>query len=390
MRRTHLGVLTVGAIGLAVPLTLIPGVGSAAPVADPTPAVKVAEAPAGKEIKGRYIVTLKSGADPTGIAEKRSIDTAYVYDKVINGFAAELTPGQLKALRGDARVLAIEEDQIVTSTATQNNPSYGLDRIDQRSGRDNKYNYGSTGAGVTAYVIDSGIDATHPEFGGRARSAFDALGGNGRDCNGHGTHVAGTIGGSTYGVAKGVQLRGVRVLNCQNSGANSAIIAGFDWVRQNAVKPAVANASLGGGFSTALNNAATALARSGVHTTISAMNNNQDACNYSPASAQDALAIAASDSGDSKAGFSNYGRCTDLYAPGVNIVSARAGGGTTTMSGTSMAAPHVAGVAALYKAVNGDAPSTTVNNWIISNSTANAIRGNVSGTPNRLLFKSTL
>lgn len=120
------------------------------------------------------------------------------------------------------------------------------------------------------------------------------------------------------------------------------------------------------------------------------MNNNQDACNYSPASAQDALAIAASDSGDSKAGFSNYGRCTDLYAPGVNIVSARAGGGTTTMSGTSMAAPHVAGVAALYKAVNGDAPSTTVNNWIISNSTANAIRGNVSGTPNRLLFKSTL
>ncbi|MFD5552559.1 S8 family peptidase [Streptomyces sp. NPDC127068] len=390
MRRTHLGILTVGAVCIAVPLTLVPHIGSAAPADETTPTLKVAQAPADTEIKGRYIVTVKAGTDPAGLAEKSAITTAYVYDEVINGFAAQLTSSQLTALRGDERVAAIEEDQIVTSTAVQTGPSYGLDRIDQRSGRNNQYSYGSDGTGVTAYVIDSGIDTSHPDFGGRARSAFDALGGNGRDCHGHGTHVAGTLGGKTFGVAKGVQLRSVRVLNCQNNGPNSAIIAGFDWVRQNAVKPAVANASVGGGFSNALNNAASALARSGVHTTISAMNDNRNACDVSPASAPGALAIAASDANDNKAGFSNFGRCVDLYAPGVNIVSARLGGGTTRMSGTSMAAPHVAGVAALYKAVNGDAPTATVNNWLIDNSTPQAIRGNVSGTPNRLLFKSTL
>ncbi|MGW6457618.1 S8 family peptidase [Streptomyces sp. NPDC055078] len=390
MRRTHLGILTVGAVGLAVPLTLIPAVGSAAPAPDPAPLVKVADAPAAKEIKGRYIVTLKAGADPAALADARSVDTDYVYDEVINGFAAELSGGQLKALRADSRVAAIEEDQTVTASGTQNNPPWGLDRIDQRSGRNSQYTYGRNGSGVTAYIIDSGISTAHPDFGGRARNAFDALGGNGQDCNGHGTHVAGTVGGTTYGVAKGVQLRGIRVLNCQGSGSFSAIIAGFDWVRQNAVKPAVANASLGGGYSAALNNAATALANSGVHTSVAAGNDNRDACNYSPASAAGALSVAASDSGDAKAGFSNYGRCTDLYAPGVGVLSARSGGGSTSMSGTSMASPHVAGVAALYKSANGDASSTVVNNWLLSNSTANAIRGNVSGTPNRLLFKSTL
>ncbi|MER7047668.1 S8 family peptidase [Streptomyces jumonjinensis] len=388
MRTTHLGGLAVGALGLALPLALIPATGSAA--AAPTPLVKVAEAPAAGEIKGRYIVTVKTGSDPAAVAEARSVSPDYVYDEVLNGFAASLTPGQLTALRGDSRIVSIEEDQKSVSVATQNNAPWGLDRIDQRSGRNSTYTYGGTGAGVTAYIIDSGIDPGHPDFGGRARNVFDAFGGNGQDCNGHGTHVAGTVGGSTYGVAKGVQLRGVKVLNCQGSGSFSAIIAGFDWVRQNAVKPAVANASLGGGYSAALNNAATALANSGVHTTVAAGNSNQDACNFSPASAPGALSIAASDSGDNKASFSNYGQCADLYGPGVNIVSTRMGGGTTSMSGTSMAAPHVAGVAALYKSAYGDASSPTVNNWVINNSTANAIRGNIAGTPNRLLFKSTL
>ncbi|WP_197362136.1 S8 family peptidase, partial [Streptomyces clavuligerus] len=356
----------------------------------PTPLLTVAQAPAAAEIKNRYIVTVKAGSDPAAVAEARSVTPDFVYDSVLNGFAASLTSGQLTAVRGDARVLAVEEDQKAASTATQTNPTWGLDRIDQRSGRNSAYTYTGTGAGVTAYIIDSGIDTGHPDFGGRARNVFDAFGGNGADCNGHGTHVAGTVGGGTHGVAKRVQLRGVKVLNCQGSGSFSAIIAGFDWVRQNAVKPAVANASLGGGYSAALNNAATALADSGVHTTVAAGNSNQDACNFSPASAPNALSIAASDSGDAKAGFSNHGRCTDLYGPGVGVVSTRMGGGTTSMNGTSMAAPHVAGVAALYKAARGEAPSATVNAWLINNSTPNVIRGNISGTPNRLLFTSGL
>ncbi|MFF3554187.1 S8 family peptidase [Streptomyces tsukubensis] len=388
MRKTHISGIAAGALGLALPIALVPATGSAAPV--PTPLVSVAQAPAESEIKGQYIVTVKVGNDAAAVAEAKSVRTDYVYDEVINGFAASLTSSQLAALRADQRIASIEEDQKVVSKATQNNAPWGLDRIDQRSGRNTTYTYNGTGAGVTAYIIDSGIYTAHPDFGNRARNVFDAFGGNGQDCNGHGTHVAGTVGGSVYGVAKGVQLRGVKVLNCQGSGSFSAIIAGFDWVRQNAVKPAVANASLGGGYSAALNNAATALANSGVHTTVAAGNNNQNACNYSPASAPGALSIAASDSADNKASFSNFGNCTDLYGPGVGVVSTRMGGGTTSMSGTSMAAPHVAGVAALYKGAYGEASSTTVNNWIINNSTTNAIRGNVSGTPNRLLFKSTL
>ncbi|ANW16975.1 S8 family peptidase [Streptomyces clavuligerus] len=388
MRLNPLGGIAAGALGLALPLALIPATASAAP--EPTPLLTVAQAPAAAEIKNRYIVTVKAGSDPAAVAEARSVTPDFVYDSVLNGFAASLTSGQLTAVRGDARVLAVEEDQKAASTATQTNPTWGLDRIDQRSGRNSAYTYTGTGAGVTAYIIDSGIDTGHPDFGGRARNVFDAFGGNGADCNGHGTHVAGTVGGGTHGVAKRVQLRGVKVLNCQGSGSFSAIIAGFDWVRQNAVKPAVANASLGGGYSAALNNAATALADSGVHTTVAAGNSNQDACNFSPASAPNALSIAASDSGDAKAGFSNHGRCTDLYGPGVGVVSTRMGGGTTSMNGTSMAAPHVAGVAALYKAARGEAPSATVNAWLINNSTPNVIRGNISGTPNRLLFTSGL
>ncbi|MEU2182245.1 S8 family peptidase [Streptomyces thermolilacinus] len=387
MRRSH-----IGALALAVPMALSPALASAATAAEPAPAplLKVAEAPAAQEIKGRYIVTLKAGADAAGLAKSESVRTRHLYRNVLNGFAADLSPAQLEELRRDSRVLSIEEDQKVTATATQTNAPWGLDRIDQRSGRDGLYTYNRNGAGVTAYIIDTGIATGHADFGGRARNVFDAFGGNGQDCNGHGTHVAGTVGGATYGVAKGVQLRGVRVLDCQGSGSFSGIIAGFDWVRQNAVKPAVANASLGGGYSAALNNAATALANSGVHLAVAAGNENQNACNVSPASASGTITVAASDSSDRKAGFSNFGSCTDLYAPGVNISSARVGGGSTTMSGTSMASPHVSGVAALYKSAYGDASSATVNNWLISNSTANVIGGNISGTPNRLLFKSTL
>ncbi|MGY1452093.1 S8 family peptidase [Streptomyces sp. SS8] len=390
MRRTHLGALL-----LAIPTALIPAVASAAPAADSAragaPLVKVAQAPDALAVEGNYIVTLKPGAKATKLTGDRDIKTRHVYSEALNGFAAKLTDGQLKALQRHPSVAAIEEDQKITASATQYSPPWGLDRIDQRNRPlDGAYTYNRNGAGVTAYIIDTGIDTSHPDFGGRARNVFDAFGGNGQDCQGHGTHVAGTVGGATYGVAKGVALRGVRVLNCQGSGTYSGIIAGFDWVRQNAVKPAVANASLGGGYSSAVNTAATNLANSGVHLSVAAGNENQNACNVSPASASGVLTVAASDSSDRKASFSNWGSCTNLYAPGVSVASTRMGGGSTSLSGTSMASPHAAGVAALYKSAYGDASSSAVSNWLTSNATANVISGNVTGTPNRLLFKSTL
>ncbi|HEY0809510.1 MAG TPA: S8 family peptidase, partial [Longimicrobiales bacterium] len=236
------------------------------------------------------------------------------------------------------------------------------------------------------------ILTSHTQFGGRASNVYDALGGNGQDCNGHGTHVAGTIGGSTYGIARAALLRGVRVLNCSGSGSTSGIIAAVDWVRVNGIKPAVANMSLGGGFSSALNTAVNNLHNSGIFLAVAAGNSNANACNYSPSSASAVYTTASSTSTDAKSSFSNWGSCVDGYAPGSSIRSAWIGStsATNTISGTSMASPHVAGVAALYKGAFGDAASSTIVSWINTNATTGRITGNPSGTPNRLLYKSTL
>ncbi|HEX8904275.1 MAG TPA: S8 family peptidase, partial [Longimicrobiaceae bacterium] len=263
--------------------------------------------------------------------------------------------------------------------------------IDQRSRPlSNSYTYNATGTGVRAYIIDTGIQANHPQFGTRASAVYDYAGGSGADCNGHGTHVAGTIGSTTYGVAKNVYLRGVRVLDCSGSGSYSAIIAGIDWVRTNGIHPAVANMSLGGGVNSTLNSAASNLAASGIFLAVAAGNENQDACNVSPASASGVFTTASSTSSDAKSSFSNWGTCVEAYAPGSSITSTWINSGTNTISGTSMASPHVAGVAALYKAAFGDAASSTIVTWIINNATTGVITGNVTGTPNRLLYKSTL
>jgi subtilisin family serine protease len=352
------------------------------------------EGRAGDVIPGKYIVVAQEGRDPAAVARWQNARDRQVLP-VVNGFAATLDAAQVRALRSSARVAYVEPDRVVTADVTQtmdaNGDPWGLDRIDQTAlPLSRTYTYTRNGAGVTAYIIDTGLQANHPDFGGRAANVYDALGGSGNDCNGHGTHVAGTIGGNTWGVAKGVSLRGVRVLGCTGSASTSGIISALNWLRTNAQRPAVANMSLGGGRSTTLNTAANNLANSGVFLAVAAGNENQNACNVSPASASAAYTTAASDRTDLKASFSNWGSCVDGWAPGVSIKSAWLSSGTRTISGTSMATPHVAGVGALYKSNFGEASSATVASWINTNATAGVIRSNPSGTPNRLLNKRGL
>ena len=350
-----------------------------------------AQGKAGEAIPGSWIVVVEPGNDPRAVAEEKQAKLKRVYRSALNGFSAELTDEQVAKYRASDKVAYVEQDRVYTTAATQTSATWGLDRSDQRAlPLSGSFTYNRTGAGVRAYVIDTGILTSHGDFGGRAQNVYDAFGGSGKDCNGHGTHVAGTIGGARWGVAKGSLLRGVRVLNCSGSGSTSGIVAAIDWVRANAIRPAVANMSIGGGYSASLTNATANLANSGVFTAVAAGNEGQNACNVSPASTAVAYTTAASDRTDLRASFSNYGGCVDGYAPGVGITSAWKNGGTNTISGTSMASPHVAGVGALYKSGFGDASSATIGSWIDANATAGVIRSNPTGTPNRLLFTSGL
>jgi len=401
-----LAALTIGCAAAPPGSSSGPGIGSGpgagsdvagVPVGDPVK-VQVAGV-AGEIIPDQYIVTIEEDADAEAVAERADAEVDQVFEESIDGFVAVLDQEELAKVRNDADVVAIEQDQIVvgggynTQTVDAGQQPWGLDRIDQRSGRNRTYSWWSSGsfgagAGVTAYVIDSGITANLAEFGGRARNVYDAFGGNGSDCHGHGTHVAGTIGGRTYGVAKSVRLVGLKVLGCDNKGSLSGIIGGLDWVRQYGSRPGVANISIEAPRSAALNAATTNLVSSGIFVAVAAGNSNVDACNISPASAGGTLTVASSDYTDTKAWNSNWGRCVDIYAPGVDIQSNALYGGVGYMSGTSMAAPHVAGVAALLKSNYPTlSPAQIVSN-ILSAGTNNVIRGNISGTPNKLLFMS--
>ena len=349
-----------------------------------------------ERIPGRFIITLRDDADASAVARAHGVSPDFVYSHALNGFAGEMSDAARSGLLRDARVVRVEQDGIAYKTTTQSGATWGLDRIDQRALPLSKtFTYTNTGSGVTAYIIDTGIRFDHAEFGGRAVSGYDAVdGGTADDCDGHGTHVAGTVGGATYGVAKGVRLVAVRVLDCAGSGTLSGVIAGIDWVAGNVSGPSVANLSLGASANSSVDDATRRMIAAGVATAIAAGNGNrggrqQDACGYSPARVAEGMTIGATTSTDAKTSWSNYGACVDFFAPGSSIVSAghTSSTGTATMSGTSMAAPHVAGVAALYLQSNATATPQQVGDALYAATTKGIVTSS-STANNHLLFTS--
>jgi subtilisin family serine protease len=357
------------------------------------------------QARASYIVVLKAATgDPAAVAAEQAQrfggDVSHVFSHALRGFSLTLPEAAAAALQRDPRVELVEPDGEVTADTVQSNATWGIDRIDQHNlPLSGTFAYNATGAGVKAYIIDTGIRFTHSQFGGRAIKGVDEVtnDGSAADCNGHGTHVAGTVGGSTYGVAKAATLVAVRVLNCNGSGTTSGVIAGVDWVSGNhgSGQPAVANMSLGGGPSTALDTAVRNSINDGVSYAIAAGNGNafgiaQNACSTSPARVSQAMTISATDRTDTKALWANYGSCVDWFAPGVSITSSwySSDTATRTISGTSMATPHTAGVAALYLQGNSSASPATVRNALYNASTKGVVKSAGSGSPNALLFTS--
>ncbi|MFE0250094.1 S8 family peptidase [Streptomyces sp. NPDC059010] len=348
-------------------------------------------------ISGSYVVTLKGGtkapsAAGKGLADKYGAKISHTYGTVLNGYAIRANERQAKRLAADSRVASVVQDTRVTLEHNQQNPpSWGLDRIDQANlPLDKSYTWPeSAGSGVTVYVIDTGIRISHKDFGGRASYGWDFVGNDksAGDGNGHGTHVAGTVAGSRYGVAKNAKVVSVRVLDNEGGGTTAQVIAGIDWVTKHARKPAVANVSLGGYRNAQLDAAVRNSIASGVTYTVAAGNDGLPASLYSPAAVREAITVGATDKKDARAGFSNFGPSLDLFAPGVGITSASYGSdtGKATFSGTSMASPHVAGVAALYLAEHPKALPAQVSKALVARAASGKVSGRGLGSPNKLL-----
>ncbi|WP_433273965.1 S8 family peptidase [Actinosynnema sp. CS-041913] len=348
-----------------------------------------------KPIKDTYIVTLDRQARGLGVAATAGVIPTHVYDSAFTGFSAKLTPAQLRKLSRDPSVKLIEQDMHVTDALdiTQTNPpSWGIDRVDQRNlPLSASFTYNVNGSGVHAYIIDTGITPGHADFGGRATFDYNAIDSDNTDCQGHGTHVAGTIGSNTYGVAKGVRLHGVKMMNCAGGTTTTAALNAVDWVAKNAQRPAVANTSWNYPATASLETAIRGMISSGVFLATSAGNTGGNSCDRLPRKVETASVVASSDRTDARSSFSSTGSCVDLYAPGSSIISTLRTGGSGSMSGTSMATPHVAGVAALYKSRYGEASPATVHNWLTANATPGVVSGGgTGGTVNRLLFTTGL
>ncbi|QSQ22669.1 S8 family serine peptidase [Pyxidicoccus parkwayensis] len=313
------------------------------------------------------------------------------YEHSIHGFLANMSEVEAQRLLSDSRVAYVQENGLIHVSATQTNATWGIDRIDQRDlPRNSSYTYNVDGTGVHAYVIDTGIRLTHTEFTGRLGNGYDFIDNDSdpSDCYGHGTHVSGTLGGTTWGVAKKVTLHGVRVLDCTGYGNDAQVIGGIDWVAANHIKPAVANMSLGDVGIQAIDDATERLIAAGVTTVVSAGNDSANACNYSPARTPNAITVGSTTSSDARSSFSNYGTCVDIFAPGSSITSASnsSNTGSTSMSGTSMASPHVAGAAALYLSANPTATPAQVRDALVNNATPNKVTSPGTGSPNKLLY----
>jgi subtilisin family serine protease len=356
---------------------------------------QIRAADAAEKVPNSFVVKLKDAdftASATGLAAEYGGKVGQVFNNAMRGFTVNLSEAQARKLAANPAVDYVEQNQVFHVETTQTNPpSWGVDRIDQANlPLDSRYNYTSTGAGVNVYVIDTGVRVSHSTFGGRARNGYDFVDNDAvaQDGNGHGTHVAGTIAGSQYGVAKGATVYGVRVLDNSGSGTTAGVIAGIDWVTSNAVKPAVANMSLGGGVSTALDDAVRRSISSGVTYAIAAGNSNANASTSSPARVTEAITVGATTNTDARASYSNYGSLLDIFAPGSSITSSwnTSDTATNTISGTSMATPHVAGAAARYLQSNKSATPSQVATALINSSTKNKVTSPGTGSPNRLLY----